>query len=243
MISRLQAVHVAQLVGGEPPEVQQLRRVVHVGSGARRHDLLPVAVPLAPERGAPRPVEGVEVAVPVLPARCGTGPRTGRRSTPARTRCRRATSRPRGAPAYRSTSARTNSATRSRYTADPGQNWLREPTLIRTPDASTAQRRRVQPRQPRRRRRGRRRQVDRDPARVQQVEHLVEPVPAQLVRARLEHRPREHPDGHQVDARLAHERHVLAPHLAAATAPGCSRPRTGSRAPGSAPRTMLNVIP
>ena len=53
----------AQLVGGEPVEVELLGRVGEGRRDPRRQDLVPVAVVLAPERGAPGVVERVQVAV------------------------------------------------------------------------------------------------------------------------------------------------------------------------------------
>ena len=54
---------VSQRVGGEPMEVELLRRVGEGRRGPRRQDLVPVAVVLAPERRAPRIVEVVESGV------------------------------------------------------------------------------------------------------------------------------------------------------------------------------------
>lgn len=59
-------VALQQRVGREPLEVENLRGVLHVVRAARRQDLVPVAVSLAPEGGAPGLVEGVERAVSVL---------------------------------------------------------------------------------------------------------------------------------------------------------------------------------
>ena len=52
-------------VGGEAAEVQLLGGVGDGGDRPRRQDLLEGGVPLGPERGAPRIIEGVDVAVTV----------------------------------------------------------------------------------------------------------------------------------------------------------------------------------
>jgi hypothetical protein len=48
---------------------------------------------------------------------------------------------------------------------------------------------------------------------VQQIEHLVEPAEVELAGRRLEARPAEDADGHEVDARADHELGILAPDL------------------------------
>jgi hypothetical protein len=56
---------VEQFAGGEPAEVQLLGGVDEARCVSRRDDLLPVGVPLGPERGAPRLVERVDRVVPL----------------------------------------------------------------------------------------------------------------------------------------------------------------------------------
>ena len=66
--------HASELVGGEAREVQHLGGVAHVLRAARRQDLLPGGVALAPEGRAPGLVEGVQGAVPLAqPAPEGGG--------------------------------------------------------------------------------------------------------------------------------------------------------------------------
>jgi hypothetical protein len=69
---------------------------------------------------------------------------------------------------------------------------------MRTPVARDGQALGVARGQPRRRGRRRRREVDRDAARVEQVEHPVQPPEVELAGPRLEQRPREDADRHEV---------------------------------------------
>jgi hypothetical protein len=62
----LGAVELEQGVGAEPVPVQLLGRVALGRGDPGRDDLVPVAVPLAPEGGAPGVVQGVQVGVPAL---------------------------------------------------------------------------------------------------------------------------------------------------------------------------------
>ena len=166
-------------VGGEPVEVELLRRVGEGRRGPRRQDLVPVAVVLAPERGAPRVVEPVERRCSGRAATHGTR-RHSRRSSSARcarrARCSRARARVRDGCRIARARARTSRrecVAEHRRAGAPGL-----PAAGPQPDPVGAhgQHLGVLPGQPGRRRSGGGGQVDPHPARVQRVEGLVEPV-------------------------------------------------------------------
>ena len=206
---------VKELVGGETFVVEEVGRVRSRRGQPRRKDLVPVSVVLAPERRAPCVVESshgpvprtqpaternggvVAVAAPVVGAELvGHVPHRQGRMVPIPLRHRfnedqSALSEHRGARAPRLPTSRPQPVTRVVHRQDL----------------------RVGPRQPRGRRCRGGGQVHRDPAGVEQAEHLVEPAEVEGPLARLQEGPGEDCDRGERDAGLTHEPYVLRPDL------------------------------
>ena len=210
----LRPVVAQQLVGGEAGEVQLVGRVGDRGGEPRREHLVEAPVALRPERGAPRLVQRLDRAV------ASGEPAPERRSADV-------------APALADVAAqlvahmpqpdRRVAPVAARQLLDQAQRVFPEQRRAGAPGLPAARPQRPARRvdgqhlrvcggQPRRRGRGGRRHVDRDAPFVQEAEHLVEPVEVVPPGLRLQQRPREHPERHEPDARLAHERDVLPPH-------------------------------
>ncbi len=213
---RLGAQVLAERVGREALEVELLGRVRVRRGEPRREDLLPRAVALRPERGAPRGVERVERRVAVAQPRAeGRGRVVGEvvdvvaaelvRHVPGDER--RVVAVPLG-PAL---DAAQRELPEDRRRRAPLLPRARPQGLAR---AGLRQDLRVLRRQPRRRRGGRRREVDRDAVRVEQVHRVVEPREVPRVLGRLDAGPREDRERDHRHAGLAHEAHVLVPDLA-----------------------------
>ena len=226
-----------QLVGGEPAEVELLRRVGEGGGRARRQHLVEVGVALRPERRPPGVVEPVDGRRTGGAARPGTPPRS-RRSSRARcgspARCRRARAGARGCAAYRSADARGTAPARAR--GRPASSG-RSPAGRR---ATAGCRRRAAAAS---RGAGRSATAAATPwrwpgrCRCRRAASRSRTSSSQPKRyspgADLEVRPGEDADGDQVDAGLQHQPDVLVPDLAWATARGCSHRRTpAAAAPG-----------
>ena len=205
-----------QRVGAEPLEVEPVRRVRHARRLPRGIDLVPGAVDLAPERRAPRGVERVER--PVAPLEPGAEVRDG---------CLVVAVGDRSAVLVVHVPHHDGGVVRvplgellgdrraaRRYSGLLGETMPREPNPSVTPSRVTG------------RACGYAFQnhaggtvvgVPRStsmPAPREQVEHLVEEREVVLALARLEQRPGEDADAHEVDAGLAHELDVLEPGLA-----------------------------
>ena len=172
----------------EPAPVELLGRV-DIGRGeAGRIDLVPLAVVLAPERRAPRRVEGVERPV----ALAQPAPECGRRG---------------GAEALREVAGVLvvdvphRQSRMSAIAAGKGGDEARRAIAIGRAVRAVVATRAVpedqslggdgqdlgmQPDKPGRRRRGRRREVDLDAMFVEQVDHAVEPAEVEDARIRLE---------------------------------------------------------
>ncbi len=211
----LRPVAGEQLVAREPVEVEQLGRVAERRRGPRRHDLLERVVPLRPERRAPRPIELVDRAV----LRREPLAERGRRHVAVAAahvasvlvvHVPQLERRMLGVPLHQS---------RDELPRPLAVHGRARAVLLATADRQShavlghGQRLGMPHREPWRRRRGGRGEVDADPVRVQEVEHLVEPGEVVLARTRLEARPREDADRGEVDAAAPHEPHVLVPHL------------------------------
>ena len=210
---------VQQRVGAEAEEVQLLGRVGERRRRARRQDLVPVAVVLAPERGAPRLVERVERRRSASRSQSRNAAALTRRSSSARcarrARCPRATSPAPGGRGNRSASAVTRASARSRKTGELGHHACRPPGQSTVPSAVRGSDLGVRRGQPGRRRGGGGGQVDarcRPRAAGPWPRSSQSKLEASLLR--LEQRPGEDADGDQVDAGLAHQPDVLGPGLA-----------------------------
>ena len=211
----LGAVVVEQLIGAEPGEVQLLRGVGDRCADARREHLLEAAVVLAPEGRPPRLVERVDVAVAVgEPA-----PERDRRDVAVAVDVVAAELV--GDVPHRQGGV---SGIPGGHRLDEPQGELAERRRARAPGLPPAgpqpvplpvdgQGLGVGPRQPGRRGRGGRREVDGDPALVQQVHHPVEPAELEPSRLRLQQRPREDTHRGEGDTGLLHEPDVLGPDL------------------------------
>ena len=210
----LGAVAGEQLVGAEPGEVELLGRVGEGGGGARRLDLVPARVVLAPDRPAPGLVQPAELAV----ARPEPAPEGLRRPlavagghvaavlvadvphgdgrvlrvalAPSARPGRR---RRRGRPGRSGSSAGARRGASRRPSAVTGRISGWAATSQGGGDAVAVAR------------------STRMPALGQQVQDPVQPARGQLARRGLQPGPGEDPDGHQVDARLGHQPDVLGP--------------------------------
>jgi len=207
---------VEQFVGGEPLEVQRLRRVAEARRGPWRDHLRPVGVALRPERGAPRRVERVDV-VAVAPAQplpeglrrdvavaprdvaavlVPDVPQRERRMFGVPRRQRLGEAHRRGPVDRRARAERLAAAVPER--AATGVD---------------GQRLRVGGGEPRRRRRGRGRQVDPHAGAGEQVQHPVQPAELVAALGWLEVGPGEHADRREGHAGGPHELRVLGPHV------------------------------
>ena len=204
----LLGVRGQQLVRGEPPEVEHLRRVGQVLRAPRREDLRPVAVVLPPERRGPRVVEVVQTAVtPPQPAPERLGGQVAvaggavlvvhvphrQRRVAAVVLAQRGGHGPGGGAVGRRTGAvRVAAAVAQAHTVGVHR-----------------QRFRVGQAEPRRRRGGRRGQDRADAVGGEPVQDPVEPAEVVPARGRLHLGPGEDPDGRGGDAGPAHEDGVL----------------------------------
>ena len=214
---RLDPVDVADLVGAEPPPVQLLTGVgeVAVGDLSRRPDLLPAGVALAPEGRRPRVVELLDRAVTLLqPA-----PESHRAGVAEAVVVVAAVLIVHVPHHHRRVVVvaldQLGDEGRGGVTVGGRRGTVRlaRAERARVADLVDERRLRVTLEEPRRRARGRGRQVHGDPARVQLVEHPVEPVEVVRPGLGLEQGPGEDPHADQVDPGLPHEAYVLVPDL------------------------------
>ncbi len=209
-------VLVEEGVRAEPAPVQQMRGIAERRARGGRHHFVPVAVVLAPERRAPRPVEFGEVAVATLqppPERPRAVGGSSSVSCGSRVRSTRARARVRGGRRIGWPSSRRGRGSGrgrsggTRAPRLPAADLVPVATLVHGPDLG------MRGREPRRWGRGRGGQVDADAAVVQEVEDAVEPAEIPRVRSGLEPGPGEDADGGEVDTSLAHEFDVALPDL------------------------------
>ena len=203
-----------QGVGAEAGEVEALGRVGERRAVAGRADLRPPAVALAPERRAPRRVQRVDGAV----ARLEPGAEGRRRGVAVAAGVVAAELVADVPHHHRGVIAvAVGEPFDERQRVVPERRRAGAPRLATAGEVAPAAMvdgddLRVVVDQPRWRRRRRRRQVDADPAVVQEVEDAVHPPGVERVTAGLEGGPREHADGHEVHAGALHQLDVVAPH-------------------------------
>ena len=209
-------VEVEEGVGPEAVEVEQVRRVPEARRRPRREQLVPVRVPLAPERRAPGLVEPVERHVPPLQP----SPELGRAGVAvagqvvARVLVRDVPQGQRRVVGVaggqlvgeREREVAVEAARRAPRLAATGPQ--RAAVAVDREDLGVG---RGEPGRWARRRGG---EVDGDVVGVQEVHHVVEPGEVVLALRGLQPRPREDPEGHEGHPGLAHQPHVVGPHLA-----------------------------
>ena len=203
-----------QLVGAEAGEVQRLGRVGHGGRDARRQHLVEAPVVLRPEGGAPGVVQLVDRAVAVgQPAPEGCGAHVAVAAAVVAAQLVAHVPEPDGRVR----------AVAPGHLADQPQGVLAEHRRAGAPGLPAARPERaalgvdredlrMRAGQPGRGSGGGGGQVDRDAGVVQEREHLVEPAELVAAGLGLQQTPGEHPERHEPDAGLGHQRHVLAPH-------------------------------
>ena len=229
----LGAEELEQRVGGEAAVVEDEARVRGLGADPRGQDLRPVAVGLGPERGAPRAVEAVEVAVALLePGAEGGGGVVAVA----------------GAVVLVADMPHREGGVVRVALGEPGRHLDDGFLEDRRVRAVFGARARVQGEafgvdreglgvglgEPRRRGRGGGRQVGLDAACGEEVHDGVELREVPLPRTGVDARPGEDVDGDDVDPGIAHEADVLRPTAhrvggRVATARGCSRRRRRGR--------------
>ena len=204
------AVEGEQLVGGEALEVQGLARVDEIRSLPRRQDLVPAAVPLAPEGRAPGAVKLLHGSV--APHQPGAeGERTfivvadlaELVAHVPHGNCRVA----RVPPGQRLRDGRGGLPVLGRRRVELVAGAVPKRAAVRV----NRQRFGVFVPQPGRRRRGGRGQAHPDPAPVQEVQDLVQPAEVPGTFPGLQQGPAEDAHRDQVDAGFLHEPDVLRP--------------------------------
>ncbi len=209
----LRPVPGEQGVGGEAAVVEFLAGVAEGGGVAGWVDLLPVAVALPPEVGAPDVVDPVQRRVAVAQPgteglAAGVAVAEGVVVAPLVVHVPHDDGRMVRVPSRQFPD---DGVGRPGVVRTAGAERL--PAAVGQPGARRGQRERagVGLAEPGRRGGGGGGEVDGDAGGVQQVEDLVEQRPVVRARAGFEAGPGEHSDGDEVDPRLAHEAYVLVP--------------------------------